>query len=80
METTPQKTIGITLGDPCGIGPEITAKALSDPAIAAQANFIVIGDKTVFQHYGKNLPDSIRFDDLNEIKSYTGPKTIPIEH
>ncbi|HSV44072.1 MAG TPA: 4-hydroxythreonine-4-phosphate dehydrogenase PdxA [Candidatus Bathyarchaeia archaeon] len=79
MAVAHRKTIGITLGDPCGIGPEITAKALSDPDIASQANFVLIGDKAVFQHYGKNWADSIRFDDLNEIQSYSGSKTIPIE-
>ena len=29
------KIIGITMGDPASIGPEITAKALSDPALQA---------------------------------------------
>ena len=27
------KKIGITMGDPAGIGPEITAKMLADPAV-----------------------------------------------
>ena len=27
------KIIGITMGDPASIGPEITAKALSDPSV-----------------------------------------------
>ncbi|MFH1614107.1 MAG: 4-hydroxythreonine-4-phosphate dehydrogenase PdxA [Planctomycetota bacterium] len=35
--------IGITMGDPAGIGPEIIVKALEDPAIRRQAKFIVFG-------------------------------------
>lgn len=35
--------IGITMGDPCGIGPEIVVKALADPAIRNLARFVVYG-------------------------------------
>ena len=35
--------IGITMGDPGGIGPEIVVKALSDPMIRRLARFIVFG-------------------------------------
>lgn len=35
--------IGITLGDPRGIGPEIVAKALADPETAKAADFVLIG-------------------------------------
>jgi 4-hydroxythreonine-4-phosphate dehydrogenase len=35
--------IGITMGDPKGIGPEVVAKAICDPAIARQARFVVYG-------------------------------------
>ncbi len=36
-------TLGVTMGDPAGIGPEVVAKALADPALRAQARFIVYG-------------------------------------
>ena len=35
--------IAITLGDPRGIGPEIVARALADPAIAAAGEFLLFG-------------------------------------
>ncbi|MBI9016575.1 MAG: 4-hydroxythreonine-4-phosphate dehydrogenase PdxA [Phycisphaerae bacterium] len=35
--------IGITMGDPAGIGPEIIVQALSDPEIRALGKFIVYG-------------------------------------
>ncbi|MEW6680042.1 MAG: 4-hydroxythreonine-4-phosphate dehydrogenase PdxA, partial [bacterium] len=41
-----KSTIGITIGDPSGIGPEVVLKALSTN-ITQKANFIVIGDKRI---------------------------------
>ena len=38
-----QPVIGITMGDPAGIGPEIIVKALADPAIRRAAKFVVFG-------------------------------------
>ena len=35
--------IGITMGDPLGIGPEVLVKALADPAIRRLAKFVVYG-------------------------------------
>ncbi len=36
-------TIGITMGDPCGIGPEIVVKALADESLREQGRFVVFG-------------------------------------
>lgn len=36
-------TIGVTLGDPAGIGPEVIIKALADHSLRERANFIVYG-------------------------------------
>ncbi|WKX68716.1 4-hydroxythreonine-4-phosphate dehydrogenase PdxA [Streptomyces sp. XD-27] len=36
------KPVAVTMGDPCGIGPEITAKACADPGRTVP--FVVIGD------------------------------------
>jgi len=35
--------VGITMGDPGGIGPEVIVKALADPLIRRQAKFIIFG-------------------------------------
>jgi 4-hydroxythreonine-4-phosphate dehydrogenase len=40
---TNQPVIGITMGDPAGIGPEIIVKALAEPAIRKAAKFIIFG-------------------------------------
>ena len=39
--------LGITMGDPAGVGPEITAKALARPDVAASCKAVVIGDRSV---------------------------------
>ncbi len=39
--------LGITMGDPAGVGPEITAKALARPATTSSCKPIVIGDRSV---------------------------------
>lgn len=41
--------IGITMGDPAGIGPEITVKALADPRIYGTCRPVVIGDAAVME-------------------------------
>jgi 4-hydroxythreonine-4-phosphate dehydrogenase len=38
-----QPVIGITMGDPAGIGPEIIVKTLADPDIRRAAKFIIFG-------------------------------------
>lgn len=44
-----KKIIGITMGDPASIGPEITVKALSDPALYERCRPLVIGDAAVMK-------------------------------
>jgi 4-hydroxythreonine-4-phosphate dehydrogenase len=40
---TDEVVIGVTMGDPGGIGPEIVVKALADPVIRKMAKFIIFG-------------------------------------
>lgn len=47
MTTARVPVLGITMGDPAGVGPEITAKALARPEVAASCRPIVIGDRSV---------------------------------
>lgn len=44
-----KKIIGITMGDPASIGPEITIKALSNPKIYSACKPLVIGDANVMR-------------------------------
>lgn len=54
-ENRERSLIGITMGDPCGIGPEVILKALSSQDIMTMADFVVIGCKKVLHRAAKNL-------------------------
>ena len=41
--------LGITMGDPAGVGPEITAKALTAPEVVGSCRPMVIGDRSVME-------------------------------
>lgn len=47
--------IGITMGDPASIGPEIALKAVLDPDVHAVCRPIVVGDAAVFGHIAELL-------------------------
>ena len=47
---TKRPIIGVTMGDHCGNGPEITIKALSDPELYRKCRPIVIGDAACMQY------------------------------
>ena len=41
--------LGVTMGDPAGVGPEIIARACGEPAVVASSRPLVIGDASVMQ-------------------------------
>ena len=48
MATTPVRPVlALAMGDPCGISPELTAKAIMDAEVRAAVDLIVIGDRRV---------------------------------
>lgn len=60
--------VGITMGDPCGIGPEVIAKALAKPSLRTSAQFLIIGDYRVYQRYSRKRRDD-GFVDLRNMPS-----------
>ncbi|MDH4186795.1 MAG: 4-hydroxythreonine-4-phosphate dehydrogenase PdxA, partial [Nitrospira sp.] len=51
----PRPLLGITMGDPAGIGPEVIAKALSGSKVRRLCRPLVIGSYPVMQHIVKRL-------------------------
>ena len=49
MANTRKPAIAITMGDPCGIGPEVVAKALADPRVQAYCRPMVVGSTYAMQ-------------------------------
>lgn len=56
--------IGITCGDPAGIGAEIITKALKKRAIKECATFKIIGDLKLFQRYNPKIAQQFPFIDI----------------
>jgi len=57
-------TVGITLGDPNGIGPEVTAKALSNPEVAKLAQFILFASEELFL---RSLPNRSTWQGMSHL-------------
>jgi 4-hydroxythreonine-4-phosphate dehydrogenase len=71
MKTLP--IIGITMGDPSGVGPEIIIKALSDPGIYGFCRPVVLGDPVVLSLCLKYAPDpSIRIREISDAEMAEG--------
>ncbi|MDE3000169.1 MAG: 4-hydroxythreonine-4-phosphate dehydrogenase PdxA [Gemmatimonadota bacterium] len=66
---TPRPMLGITMGDVCGIGPEVIVKALSHRNVYAFCRPLVIGDAGVLS---ASLPHSSR---RLEVRSVDGPES-----
>ncbi|MCL6454008.1 MAG: 4-hydroxythreonine-4-phosphate dehydrogenase PdxA [Alicyclobacillus sp.] len=57
MTATEKPVLALTMGDPSGIGPEITARAVLDAEVFDVARSMVVGDASI-------LEDAIRFSGL----------------
>ena len=62
MTQTGKPAIAITMGDPCGIGPEVVVKALADPEVYASCRPVVVGNLYAMEQALKltGLPLKIR--------------------
>ena len=61
LDAKEKSLIGITMGDPGGIGPEVILKALTSPEIRAAANYVVIGSEKVLS----NISDRVLTDNIS---------------
>jgi 4-hydroxythreonine-4-phosphate dehydrogenase len=57
--------IGITMGDPAGIGPEIALRSLADDAILAAATPLIIGDVSVLRSAADATDVKVAFDTIS---------------
>jgi len=67
---TDKPIILITLGDINGVGPEVTMRALADPAIQSLARYVIVGDyaviSSVIDRFASGL-DATHLDSLEDI-------------
>jgi 4-hydroxythreonine-4-phosphate dehydrogenase len=57
--------IGLTIGDPAGIGPEVTLKAASEEEVLAACAPVIIGDAQYLSHWARVFGLSRGFDCVN---------------
>ncbi|AMV35029.1 4-hydroxythreonine-4-phosphate dehydrogenase 2 [Pirellula sp. SH-Sr6A] len=74
FESPKRPVVAITLGDPTGVGPEITAKSLADPNLQQAAQFVVIGSPQALR-----LACQVTHADL-DIHVISDPESIPPHH
>ena len=74
----PKVRIAISLGDPCGIGPEVTARALADPKVARALTPIVYGDERVWARACRLARVVDRLDRVALASRATGPALVPV--
>jgi len=61
--------IGITMGDPAGIGPEIIVKALKDTSVTSMSHPVVLGDRGILEREAKrlNLPCAFEIIEISHL-------------
>ena len=70
--------VGITLGDPAGIGPEIICKALRHKKLFTCCRPVIIGDLTIITREANNQKLKFKFLETKKISSVTPTSCIPV--
>ena len=69
--------LGVTLGDPCGIGPEVVLRALADPHAGTAARFVVFGSGDILRHVAEKFrlrpPAIVEVEATENIEGRPGP-------
>jgi 4-hydroxythreonine-4-phosphate dehydrogenase len=60
--------IGVFIGDPTGIGPEVTVKALSDKEVVEDSIFLIIGDERAFKQGQRIAGLTLEYDVVDKVE------------
>lgn len=72
---TRRPNVGITMGDPAGIGPEIVCRALADLSPADRAGIVVFGTKSILERANELSGTRLLFGELD---STSRAGTVPV--
>ncbi len=69
------------MGDPCGIGPELTVKVLADPAVADSADSVVVGGRKIFDEGARIAGTAVdyRVADSTDQNMFDGGRLVVLE-
>jgi 4-phospho-D-threonate 3-dehydrogenase / 4-phospho-D-erythronate 3-dehydrogenase len=72
--------VGLTLGDPAGIGPEIVARALADPGLRGDARCVAVGDAAALRRGAQvcGLGLTVRVIDSRQVPPDPDPAVVDI--
>jgi 4-hydroxythreonine-4-phosphate dehydrogenase len=62
--------IGLTMGDPTGVGPEVCVKSALNPEVQSRARIIIFGDKGVINKAMKMLGYDGRVQEISKFKGF----------
>jgi 4-hydroxythreonine-4-phosphate dehydrogenase len=71
--------LALAIGDPAGIGPELVAKLVADPAVAEAANLVVIGDRRVLKRAADVAKVAIDLPIITEAGAIEGDRTVLLD-
>ncbi|MCL0044327.1 4-hydroxythreonine-4-phosphate dehydrogenase PdxA [Dehalococcoidia bacterium] len=69
---TQNPTVAITIGDPCGIGPEVVAKAITQPEIRELCIPVIVGNANIMNDALAMVKPSLNIEEIIDI-SYITP-------
>lgn len=69
----PRPRIGLMLGDPTGIGPEVALKLLARPQTHEQARMLVVGDRRIFEKTAQALGLPLRAKLVDPARDFDWP-------
>ncbi|MQG85077.1 MAG: 4-hydroxythreonine-4-phosphate dehydrogenase PdxA [SAR202 cluster bacterium] len=74
-----KNVVGITMGDPCGIGPEIILKALKSSYSNSLNEFLVIGSYYAISTVNQNLSINMPVKKINQFDDFDSNETTMIQ-
>ena len=70
MDGNDRPAIAITMGDPCGIGPEVVVKALTDSRVYDSCRPLVVGNTFAMQRAVDLTGSTLRINDTDEAAAF----------
>jgi 4-hydroxythreonine-4-phosphate dehydrogenase len=71
--------LAITMGDPAGIGPEITLKACQKPELHKQARLLIVGSQSILAAMASQLGFGMTFWQFDEQAEWeSSPRRVPV--
>lgn len=75
---TARPRVGITMGDPAGIGPEVVLKAVAEPEVTSICQPVIIGDAQLLAHTARTLNLQCGYDIVRRDEEMPPPGAAPI--